>query len=321
MKLALIGGGGVRSPLFVASALRRAERVGLEELCLMDTDAEKLAIFGELCREVTRRAESDVRITTTTDPHAALDGAAHVVTTIRVGGEQGRVLDERIALRHGVLGQETTGPGGFAMGLRNIPVILRYAEQVERLSPNAWLYCFTNPAGMVTQALRDAGFARSIGICDGANGAVEAVANFTGHRRHELRAEVFGLNHLSWARSVTRDGVDLLAGLLGNEDFRAATDLSMFEPDLVRMLGMWPNPYLYYFYYAEEAIAGVDHDGVTRGEEIRDLTTQLVADLKAIDPKRDPDAAAKRFRAYHRRRGATYMALAREDAPSSEEAD
>src|SRR3569832_986665 len=125
MKLALIGGGGVRAPLFVASALRRAERVGLEELCLMDTDAEKLAIFGELCREVTRRAESDVRITTTTDPRAALDGAAHVVTTIRAGGEQGRVLDERIALRHGVLGQETTGPGGFAIGLRSNPAILK----------------------------------------------------------------------------------------------------------------------------------------------------------------------------------------------------
>src|ERR1700676_2267394 len=106
MKLALIGGGSVRSPLFVSSALRRAERVGLEELCLQDIDADKLAISGGLCREVARRAESPVRITTTTDPHAALGGARHVVTTIRVGAEQGRVLDERIALKHGVLGQE-----------------------------------------------------------------------------------------------------------------------------------------------------------------------------------------------------------------------
>src|SRR3982750_3289283 len=104
MKLALIGGGGGRSPLFVSSARRRAERVGLEELCLMDIDAEKLAIFGALCREVTRRAESDVRITTTTSPQAALEGAGHVVTTIGVGYEQGRVLDERIALKYGVLG-------------------------------------------------------------------------------------------------------------------------------------------------------------------------------------------------------------------------
>src|SRR3954470_365989 len=221
MKLALIGGGGVRSPLFVASALRRAERVGLEELCLMDTDAEKLAIFGELCREVTRRAESDVRITTTTDQYAALDGAAHVVTTIRVGGEQGRVFDERIALKHGVLGQETTGPGGFAMALRSIPAILSYAEMLEKASPGAWLFSFTNPAGLVTQALRDAGFSHTIGICDGANVGHQSVADWLKLDPTKLRAEVFGLNHLSWTRRVLLDpstssggaGQDVLAPL------------------------------------------------------------------------------------------------------------
>src|SRR5262245_508186 len=158
MKLALIGGGGVRGPLFVASALRRAERVGLEELCLMDVDAEKLAIFGELCREVGRRAESDVRITTTTDSRAAMEGARHVVTTIRVGFEQGRVYDERIALRHGVLGQETTGPGGFAMALRSIPAILEYAELLGRVSSGAWVYRFIIRAGLGRQVVRDCGY-------------------------------------------------------------------------------------------------------------------------------------------------------------------
>src|SRR5919206_1087588 len=214
MKLALIGGGGVRSPLFVASALRRAERVNLEELCLMDVDAEKLAIFGALCQEVARRAESDVRITTTTDPRAALEGAGHVVTTIRAGGEHGRVLDERIALKHGVLGQETTGPGGFAMALRSIPAILQYAELLERVSPGAWMFSFTNPAGLVTQALRDAGFTRTVGICDGANVGHHAVASWLGVDHRRLRAEVFGLNHLSWTRRVLLGGQDLLAPLL-----------------------------------------------------------------------------------------------------------
>ena len=320
MKLVLIGA-GVRSPLFAAAALRRATRIGLDELVLMDIDGERLELFASLVRNEIRETGSPVRIQTATDARAALYGADHVVTTIRVGGEGGRVLDERIALRHGILGQETTGPGGFAMGLRNIPAILGYAELLDRASPHAWLYCFTNPAGMVAQALRDAGFARSIGICDGANGAVEAVAAFTGHRREELRAEVFGLNHLSWARSVTRDGVDLLPGLLANDDFLASTALAIFEPDLVRMIGMWLNSYLYYFYYREQAIAGVDRDGVTRGEEIREISAALIADLQAIDPARDPAAAAKRFHAYHRRRGATYMAAAREAAPSIDAAD
>lgn len=320
MKLALIGA-GVRSPLFCAAALRRADLIGLEELFLMDIDAERLQLFSSIVRYQAGLAGSHVRIMASTDADAALDGANHVVTTIRVGTEAARVLDERIALRQGVLGQETTGPGGFAMALRNIPAIVGYAERLARRSPNAWLYCFTNPAGLVTQALRDRGFARSIGICDGANGAKQAVASFLDLDARDLRAEVFGLNHLSWARSVRREGVDLLPGLLGDAMFREATDLSMFEPDVIRMLGMWPNPYLYYFYYAQAAVAGSTRHGITRGEEIRDLTRGLIADLRAIDPGRNPAAAVARLHAYHRRRGATYMALARPNAPTADEAD
>src|SRR4051812_16190018 len=307
MKLALIGGGGVRSPLFVASALRRAERVGLEELCLMDTDAEKLAIFGELCREVTRRAESDVRITTTTDPHAALDGAAHVVTTIRVGGEQGRVFDERIALKHGVLGQETTGPGGFAMALRSIPAIMKYAEMLEKASPNAWLFSFTNPAGLVTQALRDAGFKRTIGICDGANVGHHDVAQWLKVEDRQLRTEIFGMNHLSWTRCMLLDGQDVLPPLLRDQAFLSTTNMAMFAPELIERIGMWLNEYLYYFYYAEQAVEAISSDGKTRGEEILELNARLLDQLRAVDVTRDPAAGLGIFYAYLHRRHATYM--------------
>jgi 6-phospho-beta-glucosidase len=320
VKLTLIGA-GVRSPLFAAAALRRADRIGLDELFLMDTDGGRLELFSSLVAREIRQTGSRVTLGRSTDATAALDGADHVVTTIRVGGESGRVVDERIALRHGILGQETTGPGGFAMALRNVPAILGYAEILDRVSPKAWLYCFTNPAGIVTQALRDAGFARSIGICDGANGAQQAIADYLAIDPGELRAEVFGLNHLSWARRVIRDGANVLPDLLVDEGFRASSSLSMFDRELVRMLGMWPNPYLYYFYYAERAVADMASEGITRGEEVRDLTAALIADLRAIDPDRDPAAAARRFHAYHRRRGATYMALAREDAPTLDEAD
>ena len=321
MKLALIGGGGVRSPLFVASALRRAERVGLEELCLMDIDAEKLATFGELCREVTRRAESDVRITTTTDPHAALDGAAHVVTTIRVGGEQGRVLDERIALRHGVLGQETTGPGGFAMALRSIPAILQYAEMLDKASPGAWLFSFTNPAGLVTQALRNAGFSRTIGICDGANVGHQSVADWLKLDQHKLRAEVFGLNHLSWTRRVLLDGQDMLAPLLRDPAFLSGTMMKLFDPALVDRIGMWLNEYLYYFYYAEQAVEAIGRDEKTRGEEIVELNARLLDQLRAIDVTRDPALGLRAFYTYQNRRHATYMHYAQPDGPSMAEAD
>ena len=321
MKMALIGGGGVRSPLFVASALRRAERVGLEELCLQDIDADKLAVFGGLALEVARRAETDVRITTTTDPRAALDGAKHVVTTIRVGADKGRVLDERIALKHGVLGQETTGPGGFAMALRSIPALLKYAEMLEQVSPGAWLYNFTNPAGLVTQALRDAGFERSIGICDGANVGHQAVADWLQVDARRLRAEVFGLNHLSWTRRVLLDGEDKLAPLLRDPAFLGGTRMSMFEPGLVEQVGMWINEYLYYFYYAERAVESITADGQTRGEEIVELNHRLMDQLHAINLEREPAAGLRQFYAYLNRRHATYMHYAQPDGPSMSAAD
>jgi 6-phospho-beta-glucosidase len=321
MKMALIGGGGVRSPLFVASALRRAERVGLEELCLQDIDPEKLEVFGALSREVARRAETDVRITTTTDPEAALDGARHVVTTIRVGAEQGRVLDERIALKHGVLGQETTGPGGFAMALRSIPAILKYAALLERVSPGAWLYNFTNPAGLVTQALRDAGFNRTIGICDGANVGHQAVADWLKLDPRRLRAEVFGLNHLSWTRRVLLDGQDKLAPLLRDPAFLSGTMMKLFEPDLVAQVRMWINEYLFYFYYAERAVESITADGKTRGEEIVGLNRRLMDQLRGSDLEHEPALGLRVFYAYLNRRHATYMHYAQPDGPSMGAAD
>jgi 6-phospho-beta-glucosidase len=320
MKLTLIGGGGVRAPLFVAAALRRAERVGLDEICLMDVDGERLAIFGGLCREVARRGGGRVRISTTTDARAALEGAKHVVTTIRVGFEQGRVLDERIALRFGVLGQETTGPGGFAMALRSIPALLRYAELAEQACPGAWIYSFTNPAGLVAQALREAGFDRTVGICDSANAAQHAVAGWLKVDPRRLRAEVFGLNHLSWARRVLLDGQDVLAPLLRDAAFLSGTMMRLFEGDLVDRIGMWMNEYLYYFYYAEKALAGISADERTRGEEIVELNRALLDQLRAIDVERDPAAALGAFQAYERRRGSTYMHYAQPDAPVVQQA-
>jgi 6-phospho-beta-glucosidase len=317
MKLTLIGGGGVRAPLFVASALRHSGPIGLDELCLMDIDAEKLRLIGGLCREVGRRVGSPARITTTTDPRSALDGARYAVTSIRVGGEPGRVLDERIALRYGVLGQETTGPGGFAMALRSIPAILDYAEMLEQASPGAWMFNFTNPAGLVTQALRDRGFERTVGICDSANAAQHHIAGWLGVDANRLRPEVFGLNHLSWTRSVQLDGQDRLGPLLHDPDFLSSSLMNIFEPALLDQIGMWLNEYLFYYYYAERALESIQSEGKTRGEEVLELNRRLLDQLRALDPEQ----ALAAYYAYERRRGATYMHYARPDSPTPEEAD
>jgi 6-phospho-beta-glucosidase len=321
MKLTLIGGGGVRAPLFVGSALRRAEKSGLTEICLQDINETKLELFGRISQEVARRVHSPVRITMTTDAERALEGAKYVVTTVRPGNEDGRIKDESIALAHGVLGQETTGPGGFAMALRSIPVILDYAETLKRVSPDAWLFNFTNPAGLVAQALQDSGYHRTVGICDGANGAQEALARWFKVPQNDVHAEVYGLNHLSFTRAATLNDKEVLQLLIDDDAFLKATSQRMFDPVLVRRQRNWINEYLYYYYYAERAVAALKSDLRTRGEEVKDLNAALVARLGAMDLDRDADTALSVYYAYERRRNATYMHYALEDAPSMEEAD
>lgn len=307
MKLTVLGGGGVRSPLLVAAALHRPGRIHLDEIALMDTNPEKLAKIGSICQQFARIAGSAVKVTTTNDARAAIDGAGYIITTIRVGEEQGRVWDERIALKHGVLGQETTGPGGFAMAMRSIPVILEYARLAKELAPRAWIFNFTNPAGLVTQALHALGYTRSVGICDGANQAQRETAKWLGVCPEALSAEVFGLNHLSWTRALYREGEDILASLLQNPEFLQATCQKMFAKGLLDDLGMWLNEYLYYYYYADRALKGIQNDTRTRGEEVLQLNRLLLDQLEDINIEQNPEKAIHTYLAYERRRSSTYM--------------
>jgi 6-phospho-beta-glucosidase len=321
VKLCVIGGGGVRAPLLVAAALRRADPIGLREICLLDVDSEKLRVIGALVRGVAQRMGSRVQITSTDDPVTALTGSDFVVTTIRVGGDEGRVLDERIALQQGVLGQETTGPGGFAMALRSIPALMDYARLMHEHCPDAWLFNFTNPAGLVAQALRDAGFERTIGICDSANLAQHAVASRLGVSENDLRPEVFGLNHLSWVRRITYQGEDVLSQYLADPTFLSETIQNVFDPGLIHLFGMWLNEYLYYYYYAEQAVDAISADEKTRGEEIVALNRDLLAQLRELDIESDLDTALRIYFRYNQRRESTYMHYAQQNAPTMQEAD
>lgn len=319
MKLTVIGGGGIRSPLLVSSMLRRSERINLEEICLMDIDADKLDIIGRLCQELAKKAGASVQITTTTDARAAVRDARYIVMTIRVGAEGGRVLDERIALKHGILGQETTGPGGFAMALRSIPAILGYAKLIQEISPDAWIFNFTNPAGLVMQALCDSGYSRVVGICDSANLAQHAVADWMGLPADQVRAETYGLNHLSWTRRVLVNGKDVLPPLLLNPEFLSKYELNVFEPELVERMGVWLNEYLYYYYYAERAVESISNAEQTRGEEIMQLNQLLLNQLRTVDIEKNPDEAFDLYFNYNRRRRSTYMHYARTDAGTKKE--
>ncbi|MFQ3568429.1 MAG: 6-phospho-beta-glucosidase [Aggregatilineales bacterium] len=314
MKMTLIGGGGVRAPEFVRGALAFADEMGLQELWLMDTDGARLQVMGPLCQEVVRRARSDLRLHFTQDLSEALREASAIVTTMRVGQERARVLDERIALKHGVLGQETTGPGGFSMAMRSVPAIIEVAALAEALAPRAWIFNFTNPAGLVVQALHEAGFRRIVGICDSANSAQRDIADYLGVPLDDVKTEVFGLNHLSWTRSARVRGCDRLPGLLADAQFIEATHQRFFGAEVVQRIGMYLNEYLYYYYCRDIALARIQAEELTRGEEIEQLNEALFRELRALPPA---EGLAIHER-YHARRNASYMAYAEPDMAQRE---
>jgi 6-phospho-beta-glucosidase len=287
MKLTIIGGAGVRTPFMIAGLAQYAPRIDLQEVWLMDIDAEKLEIIGSLCQALTKQHNAPFTLHLSTDARESLMDADHVITTIRVGGEAGRVQDERIALKHGVIGQETTGPGGFAMAMRSIPAILEYCTLVDEIAPRAWVHNFTNPAGLVTQAVMDTGFKRIIGICDSANIAQHHTAKYLGVEADAVETEVFGLNHLSWACAARVNGVDRLPELLHDDGFINTCHMNLFDAELRDYLGMFLNEYLYYYYYRDQMLAKLQSAEETRGEEVRRLTKDLLSRLRTLDNVED----------------------------------
>lgn len=318
MKLTIIGGGSVRSPRILPALVRRAAQLDLQELWLMDIDAAKLSLLGGLCQALAKQLNASFRVILSTDAREAISGAAHIITSIRPGFEQGRATDERIAFKHGVLGQETTGAAGFAMAMRSLPAILEYCRLADQVAPGAWVYNFTNPAGLVAQGLHDAGVRRVIGICDSANGAQNAASRYLGIPLAQVRHEVFGLNHLSWTRSVKAgskpndaDGEEVLPALLADEKFINSTHMAMFDPVVRQSLKMFLNEYLHYFYHRDEALATLMAKPETRGEEVIRLTGALLSELRAVDAANHPEQALQVWRESMGKRGETYMAHAR----------
>ena len=237
MKLTVLGGGGVRAPLLAKSILNRAEQLNIDNVVFMDNDSDKLSIYGGLAKKIAGMIDSKVKFELTSDPVEALKDADFIISTLRVGQDRGRTLDERIALNHGVLGQETTGAGGFAMAMRSIPALVNYCRLIEEHSkPGALMFNFTNPSGLVTQALRDEGFNNVYGICDGPSEFIKELEDMLGINRGDLSVECFGLNHLSWFSSVKANGQELLEQLLNYPLLYKKTEMRFFHPELVQAM-------------------------------------------------------------------------------------
>jgi 6-phospho-beta-glucosidase len=254
IKVAVIGGGSTYTPELVEGLANRRTRLPIDELVLHDIDEGRREIVGGLAGRMLRRMEWDGHLTITGDATAAVEGADFVLIQLRIGGQAARLLDETLPLPFGTIGQETTGAGGFAKALRTVPVILELAELVRRnAAPDAWIIDFTNPVGIVSQALADEGH-RALGLCNVAITLQRHLAALLGVGPDELTLDHVGLNHLSWITAARVDGVDRLPELLASEGATIAADLKV-PVELLREIGAVPSYYLRYYYAFDEVLA------------------------------------------------------------------
>jgi 6-phospho-beta-glucosidase len=313
--LAILGGGGFRVPLVYNALLRDQGSPRVEELSLYDISPSRLAVVESVVAQLAREAvESGVagettppRVEATTDLDRALAGADFVFSAVRVGGLRGRVHDERVALDLGVLGQETTGPGGIAYGLRTIPVMLAMAERIRAVAPRAFVINFTNPAGMITEALQPVLGDRVLGICDTPGGLVRRATAALGLHPARTQVDYVGLNHLGWLRRLVHDGHDYLPDLLADEHTLAGLEEGViFGPSWLRTLGAIPNEYVYYYYFRREALRAIGEQPSTRGEFLLRQQGDFYAAVE-----REPDRALELWRRAMSERRALYMAEAK----------
>ncbi|WP_043188906.1 6-phospho-beta-glucosidase [Streptomyces roseoverticillatus] len=296
MKLAVVGGGSTYTPELVDGFARLRDVLPVTELVLIDPDARRLELVGGLARRILARQGHPGRVSWTADLDAGVDGADAVLLQLRVGGQAARQQDETWPLECGCVGQETTGAGGLAKALRTVPVVLDIAERVRRRSPDAWIVDFTNPVGIVTRALLGAGH-RAVGLCNVAIGFQRKFARLLGVAPGDVALEHVGLNHLTWERSVTVGGRDVLPELIAGHGDAIAADLRM-PRSVVDRLGVVPSYYLRYFYQHDDVVREL-RTGPSRAAQVaameRELLT-LYAD-PALDEK--PALLAKRGGAFY----------------------
>jgi 6-phospho-beta-glucosidase len=308
MIISIIGAAGVRTPLIVQAMLDYQDRLDLTDLRLMDIDGDRLELIGALTSAVEHSSKTKFHIFRTTDPLSALDGADFVITTFRVGRIESRGIDERVPLNHGVLGQETTGAGGFAMGLRSIPVLLDYVQMMQKVCPNAWLINFANPAGMLAEAvIRQSGWQRVVGICDGPATMHRLISAFLGKKPDEVYLDYFGLNHLGWIKRIINKNQDCLPDMIRQLKALGSVPGLPFDLDLIVSLGMIPNEYLFYYYYNSQAVSNILHASESRGEQIARQNMKLFSDMKEKFVLQDFDGMQSTYQAYLNIRGSTYM--------------
>ncbi|HEC23312.1 MAG TPA: 6-phospho-beta-glucosidase [Chloroflexi bacterium] len=284
-KVAVIGGGSSYTPELIDGFITHEEEVQVGEIALHDIDPERLEIVGGMVQRQVHFAELDTKITLTGSRQEAVEGADFVVSQIRVGQMAARILDEKIPLKYDVIGQETTGPGGTLKAWRTIPVALEIARDVERYAPGAWFLNFTNPSGIITEALLKHSNVNVVGLCNNPINMQHMIAEALGVRDEQIFLEWVGLNHVNWVRRVYLDGQDITGRMI--DLLEMAGDEFPFDPELARTLGVIPTWYLQYYYDHPHKVAEAKAAEKTRGEVVREIEKAL------FEKYRDPNQMVK----------------------------
>jgi 6-phospho-beta-glucosidase len=307
MKITVIGGGSTYTPELVNGFIERKDRLRLKELWLMDIDKERLDIVGGFAERMVKAKGRPFKVILSTDQREAVTGASYVITQLRVGMMPARRGDEYLGLRHGLIGQETTGVGGMAKALRTIPVILNVAKDIRETAKGALLLNFTNPAGLITEALtRYAPDVPAVGVCNVGittkMGILDEIEKATGSHIEPERAQLntLGLNHLTWHRGFTVDGEEMWPLIFSTyiETLKQESDPE-WDVHTVESLGMMPNYYLQYFYYTDKKTEAQKKWPPSRAEEVMEVEKDLLrqyADLNVTEP---PEDLMKRGGAYY----------------------
>ena len=316
MKLCILGGGGFRTPNVYQALLRDQGLPRVTEVVLYDIDEHRLHAMTTILEQFAVGFDDAPRLVTATSLASAIEGSDFVFAAIRVGGLEGRRYDEHVALDLNVLGQETTGPGGLAYAIRTIPVMMEVARLIRDLAPRAYLMNFTNPAGVITEAMQSVLGDRVLGICDTPSGLGRRVAGLLGLDHTRVQMDYVGLNHLGWMRRVMYNGEDVLPQLLADEHKLGLLEEGhIFGTDWIRTLGVIPNEYLYYYYFNRDAVRGIVNSKLTRGDFLAKTQGEFFDCVLAAG-----NGAAELWRETDKARDASYMAEAtggEQGAPTS----
>ena len=294
-KITVIGGGSSYTPELIDGFIQNEENLQVGEIALYDIDEQRLNIVGGMAQRMVRYAEMDTKVTLNLDRPKAIDGAKFVLSSMRVGKMQARILDEKIPLKYNVIGQETTGPGGTFKAFRTIPVTLDIARDMEKYAPDAWYINFTNPSGIMTEALLKHTNLNVVGLCNNPINTIAGMAEAFHVEPNDVFLEWMGLNHVNWVRRVYIKGKDMTQMLMDRlEEFVNIEEIPQFDPELVRTLGVFPTGYLQYYYFHPLRLKEAKAAEKSRGEVVLEVEKELLKQYADPNVLVKPEELAQR---------------------------